>query len=252
MIETELPKRAWVEQIMGLPISIHLRGNGVRTDLADEVVTRAFRRLRWIDGVFSTYRDDSPISALRRGEVRVDELVGAVGYIVDVCAEASLVTGGAFTADLPDPDSVIRFDPSGAVKGWAIGEAGKILADLDDHSFCINAGGDICVGTATNCVPEIAQASWRVGLQDPHRPDAIARTIELRTGALATSGLYARGRHLFDPATGSYPDRPGSVTVTGPDIMWADIWATAIFVGGPSTQELLRHWDSSYSVTLLA
>lgn len=236
---------------MGLPISIHLRGDAARSESTEPVIARAFRRLRWVDSTFSTYRDDSPISALRRGEVEVDELAGAVGYIVDVCAEANRVTGGAFTADLPDAAGDVRFDPSGVVKGWAISEAATLLAELPGHAFCINAGGDVAVGYGPDCPESLRDQPWRVGLQSPHRADAIARTLELTTGGLATSGLYARGNHIYDPRTGTYPDREGSVTVHGPDVMWADIWATAIFVGGRETEALLYRWDPRYHVIRL-
>ena len=248
---TKTPRRAWVEQIMGLPISIHLRGDDVRSEATEAVVARVYRRLRWVDSVFSTYRQDSTVSALRRGEVEVDEVVGAVGYIVDVCAEASRVTGGCFSADLPDADGVRRFDPSGVVKGWAIGEAAKLLGELPVHSYCINAGGDIATGYGPDCPREVRDQAWRVGLQSPHRADAIARTVELHTGGLATSGLYARGNHIYDPRTGTYPTTTGSVTVSGPDVMWADIWATALFVGGKESEELLHQWDPRYSVIRL-
>ncbi len=71
---------------------------------------------------------------------------------------------------------------------------------------------------------------WRVGIEDPAERTRLAATVELTVGAVATSGNAARGAHITDPRTGSPVDRPGSATVTGPSLLWADIWATAIFV----------------------
>ena len=82
MTDTATPgKRAWVEQIMGMPISIHLRGPGLtrgetavgdaRSGTIDAAVTAAFESLREVDATFSTYRADSPISRLARGELRL-------------------------------------------------------------------------------------------------------------------------------------------------------------------------------------
>ncbi|MGB2948185.1 MAG: FAD:protein FMN transferase [Rhodococcus sp. (in: high G+C Gram-positive bacteria)] len=39
-----------------------------------------------------------------------------------------------------------------------------------------------------------------------------------------------RGAHIIDPRTGRGVEHPGSATVTGPDLAWADVWATATFI----------------------
>ena len=53
--------------------------------------------------------------------------------------------------------------------------------------------------------------------------------VELTAGAVATSGTAARGDRLIDPATGRPVHGDGSVSVVGPALMWADVWATALF-----------------------
>lgn len=57
-------------------------------------------------------------------------------------------------------------------------------------------------------------------------------SIQLADAAVATSGTYARGAHLYGPE----PVPEGSITVVGPRITWADIRATALFVGAPSPE----------------
>ena len=57
-------------------------------------------------------------------------------------------------------------------------------------------------------------------------------TVPLRRGAVATSGTAARGQHIVDPSTGRSPTSLLSATVIGPDLTWADVYATAAFVKG--------------------
>ena len=54
---------------------------------------------------------------------------------------------------------------------------------------------------------------------------------------MATSGTAARGAHVLDPATGE-PGGDGllSVTVVGPSLIWADVYATAAFARGRGTE----------------
>jgi thiamine biosynthesis lipoprotein len=77
---------------------------------------------------------------------------------------------------------------------------------------------------------------WRIGIENPYDRSQIDRVVPLIDGAVATSGTAARGAHLYDPRTGQAVGRPGSTSVIGPDLLWADIWATALFVGGAATR----------------
>ena len=45
--------------------------------------------------------------------------------------------------------------------------------------------------------------------------------------AVATSGIYEKGEHILDPHTGKPADAWLSFTVVGPDILQADVYATA-------------------------
>jgi thiamine biosynthesis lipoprotein len=47
-------QRAWVEQVMGLPVSIHLRGPRVRDRDTEVAVAQAYAELRAADALFST------------------------------------------------------------------------------------------------------------------------------------------------------------------------------------------------------
>src|SRR4051794_40172287 len=161
-----MSRRAWVEQVMGLPVSIHLRGPDVRGREAERAVAAAYDELARLDAVFSTYRADSPVSRRRRG----DAVAGVGDPLVDevdgLCTLASQLTDGAFTAWLPDGDGVVRWDPTGLVKGWAVDRAASELTGLPGTSWSVNAGGDVLVGRHGHVPPVgVDAAPWRIGVE---------------------------------------------------------------------------------------
>jgi thiamine biosynthesis lipoprotein len=244
-----------VQQIMGMPISIHLRGDDVDSPVVAAGVAEAFDLLREADRLFSTYRQDSEVSRIRAGELDPSEADPLVREVMTLCRQAGELTRGAFTDQIPGDDGVRRFDPAGLVKGWGADRAASRLAVLPGVGYCLNAGGDVVVGTIAGesaaGAGGAAGAPWRVGIEDPRDPSRIAEVVELRRGAVATSGTAARGAHLYDPGTGTFPDRAGSVTVVGPSLMWADVWATALFVGPASLHRRLSEVTDGYRVISL-
>lgn len=247
-----LPRRAWVEPIMGMPVSVHLRGGDVRGPSAEEAVAQAFDVMRRMDRLFSTWREDSEVMRLRRGETSLRACDPLVAESVALGALASRLTHGAFTVLLPTDDGELAFDPTGFVKGWAVDLAAEHLQMLAGTSYCINAGGDLLVGAHADLPDNGLEAiAWRVGIEDPRQPSSIAETVLITRGAVATSGTAARGAHLWDPRSGARVGRAGSVTVTGPSLLWADIWATALFVGGDEARRAFASHASDYLSTEL-
>jgi thiamine biosynthesis lipoprotein len=244
------PRRVWVEQVMGMPISIHVRGTE-RVAIADveTAVAQAFAHLRRVDHVFSTWRDDSDLMRLRRGELAEADAHPWVEEVRALCREAEERTGGLFRATLPAPGGgPDLWDPTGLVKGWAVEGAARHLALVPHVSFCVNAGGDIVAGTGRE--PGELQA-WRIGIEDPRDRSRIAATVDLTVGAVATSGSVARGAHIVDPRIGTPVDRAGSATVTGPALLWADVWATAVFVDPEQGRAALEAADPAYRCLVL-
>lgn len=231
-----MSRRAWVEQIMGMPISIHVRSDRVDDPRTARAVQGAFADLARMDDLFSTYREESQLSRHHRGELSLARADPLLAHSLRLGREAEALTVGAFTTDLPGPDGVRRFDPTGLVKGWAVDRAAESLTALPGASWCVNAGGDVLVGRHLH-VPPVGEdaAPWRIGVEDPRDREKIAAVVPLTVGAVATSGTAARGAHLYDPVTGTMVGRSGSMTVVGTTLLWADIWATALFVGGPDT-----------------
>ncbi|TCC21555.1 FAD:protein FMN transferase [Kribbella sindirgiensis] len=213
-------RRTWVEQIMGLPVSVLARGEGAGSSGADTAVREVFAEMVEVDRAFSPFRDASAVSLLARGEVSWDRVDPVVREVADRCVAARELTGGLFDADVPRG----RWDPSGLVKGWAVERAGERLRKISDVDWCLNAGGDVLVVCPSG-------APFMVGIQDPRDPSGVAAVLPRTGGSVATSGTAARGAHLYDPRTGrAVRTRWMSVSVSGPSLEYADVLATAAFV----------------------
>ncbi|MGA2125265.1 MAG: FAD:protein FMN transferase [Xanthobacteraceae bacterium] len=91
---------------------------------------------------------------------------------------------------------------------------------------------------------------WRVGLADPHEPEAFAVTLDLCDGAICTSGGYGtrfeptgRFHHLFDPATGASASHAIAASVLAASATTADALSTALYVMSPDLRPgLLAHF----------
>lgn len=213
-----------VEQIMGLPISITVRGDG---EDAAPISDAPFKWLRTVDAVLSPWKPESDLSRFNRG-VPLAELNPLVTTVWNLCLEAREQTGGWFDAWIPregaGPGSGC-FNPTGLVKGWALECATELLAgSLHGEAFCINGGGDVVTSGGSEADP------WVVGIEKASDPSQLVGSVTVNNGAVCTSGTYARGSHLLAPSTREPVPWTGSISVTGPSLMWTDVWATAAFV----------------------
>lgn len=216
-----------VEHVMGMPIVVAVRDG----EVPDEV----FDWFRHVDATFSTYKDDSEISRIRRGELEVADASDEVQHVLGRCAELREETSGFFDIDAVDGD------PSGFVKGWSVDEAAAILDRAGIEEYAINAGGDIRV-----------RGTWLIGIQHPLEPQSLAKEVEGTDLAVATSGAYERGEHVRDPHSGHAPDGILSVTITGPDLGTADAYATAAFaMGGRRALNWTAHLRGYEAMTIL-
>ncbi len=212
----------YVEHLMGMPISLALRGRHAGDAHGRAAWAAALALLRETDRVFSTYRADSAISRLGRGELDLDHCPPEVAVVLALGEVARRESGGAFAVRRGGV-----LDPSGVVKGWAAERAAAHLAELPDTDFCLSAGGDITCRTL-----DPVAASWRIGIEDPHDPSRFAAVVPLHSGAVATSGTARRGAHIVDARTGRPPTGIASVTVVGDSLTAVDIDATAAFALG--------------------
>ncbi|HEU5004578.1 MAG TPA: FAD:protein FMN transferase [Candidatus Saccharimonadales bacterium] len=201
-----------VEQIMGMPISIDI------PQCQNEVVfEEVFDRLKEIDRKFSPYRPDSQLNLHNKGRLKPDKELKS---IIKACKEAEELTDGFFSAWASGV-----FDPSGYVKGWAIDQAGKLIKKAGYQTFCVAAGGDILARSQTN-------KDWVIGIQNPFDKSKIIGSIKGKNFAVATSGNYERGEHIINLKTKKPALELASFTVTGKNIIEADVLATAGFVAG--------------------
>ena len=231
---TAAPGVCRVEHIMGMPIVVDVRDDDADAGLLDA----AFDWLRVVDATFSTYREDSEISRLNRGELMLEDAHPDVREVLTRCEELRVQTDGYFDVRFGGDE----VDPSGFVKGWSIERAATILEEAGLRNFAFNAGGDLVLRGG-----ELPDSVWRVGIQHPLALDGVAAVIEATDLAVATSGEYARGPHVLDPHTGRPPRDVLSVTITGPDLATADAYATAAFAMGavgPHWTARLRGYDA--------
>lgn len=225
---------------MGMPISIDVRDPEVGPD----AVERAFAWLRFVDATFSTYKDDSEISRLNRGELALADAHPEVRSVLARCEQLRAETDGYFDIRAPLCDGV---DPSGLVKGWSVDRAARILEVAGTRNYLLYAGGDIRLRGR----PTPAER-WRVGIQHPLVRDALAAVVEADDLAIATSGEYERGEHILDPHTGQAPRGVLSVTVVGPDLATADAYATAAFAMGEDGPRWTARLAPYEAMTILA
>jgi FAD:protein FMN transferase len=217
-----------VEHIMGMPVVVDVRDE----DVDETVLRELFDWLRTADATFSTYKEDSEISRINRGELTVAAAHPDVREVFDRCDALRVETDGYFDVRAAAADSI---DPSGLVKGWAVDRAASILDESGIRNYAVNVAGDMRL--RGRAVPE---PCWSVGIQHPLDSNAIAAVVEANDLAVATSGAYARGEHVIDPHTRRPPVGVLSVTITGPELATADAYATAAFAMG----EAGTHWTA--------
>jgi thiamine biosynthesis lipoprotein len=244
----------YVQQIMGMPISLALRGRHTDDGEALSAWADVVARLREVDLVFSTYREHSYISRLGRGEITVADCPPEVAEVLVLGEAARQESSGAFNVWRPGVDGTLSLDPSGVVKGWAVERAAEPLRALPGTDFCLSAGGDMLCRTANP-----AGTPWRIGIEDPTDPRRIVAVVPVHSGAIATSGTSRRGQHLVDARNHRTPSGVASVTVLARSLTWADIDATAAYAQGRDAAAWLATrpgrtgfvvWDDGTSTTV--
>lgn len=208
------------------------------------VVERIFRDL---DETFSLYRPDSEASRLARGDLTLRHASTSMRQRYAEAHDWRLLTEGAFNSERPDG----VLDLSGIVKGHAIREAGLSLSALGRLNWCLNAGGDVvasgspipgsCTRTGTS-----NGSPWLAGIVDPtdlgHLVAAYPLAADGHHLALATSGSAERGEHIWRQQR--RPPEFVQVSVAAPDIVTADVLATAVVSGGSAMLDrAVEGWD---------
>ncbi len=207
-----------LQLLMGMPITVEiLDATATTTD-----IEQVFAFFRSIDDIFSTYKQESEISKINRGELNAEAHSDTVKTILALSEQTRLETYGYFNIQHDD-----LIDPSGIVKGWAILQATQMLKKAGFTNFYIDAGGDVQVSGTNNGNP------WRVGIRNPFNRDENVKVLAITEKGVATSGTAIRGQHIYNPHQLMQTIQDVvSLTVIGPNIYEADRFATAAFAMG--------------------
>jgi thiamine biosynthesis lipoprotein len=203
---------------MGMPITVDV------SNAPSAIVETVFDYFKRIDQRFSTYRPDSEISAINRGDLPIADWSGEMLEVLALSEKTKGETDGYF--DIRKRDGSL--DPSGIVKGWAIRNAARIVLGAGIDDFFIDAGGDIQASGKNK-----SGQDWSVGIRNPFEPNEIIKVVYPRGRGIATSGTYVRGQHIYNPhGIGAPITDIISLTVVGADVLEADRFATAAFAMG--------------------
>ncbi|OIR04943.1 thiamine biosynthesis lipoprotein ApbE precursor [mine drainage metagenome] len=136
----------------------------------------------------------------------------------------------------------VKLDLGGYAKGYALDIAAAYLRQQHVKDALINIGGNIIA------LGQHGDKPWRVGIQHPRSPTAIA-TLDLADGwAIGTSGDYQRyfmlnGKrycHIIDPRTGYPTQHTQAVTVLVPPSknsgVLSDVTSKPIFIESPENR----------------
>jgi len=211
--------------IMGMPITVEVIDIG-----ALKHFKTIFDYFRKVDDRYSTYKQDSEISQINTGLPK-SKWSAEMKAVIALCERTRKETYGYFNIAHNG-----RLDPSGLVKGWAIANAANMLKNKKVNNFYIEAGGDIqASGTGSDRTP------WTVGIRNPFNTEEIIKIITIASEGVATSGIYIRGQHIYNPIQ---PEKAlievKSLTVIGPNVYEADRFATAAFAMGKKGIEFVE------------
>ncbi len=213
------------QYLMGTSVSISI--SGVHRDEANRAADLAFREIRRIQEMMSTFLPESEVSQINRSAG--GSWTSVHPELLTVVREAlryGRLSDGAFDITYkplsglwsfepdsrpPDPEEVRRILPLINYQAVRIDDQGRIL--LEHPGMAMGLGG-IAKGYAVDCAVAVLQEqgitnaivnaggdlrvlgrpstdrTWRIGIQDPRNRGEIIRAVAITQGALATSGDY--------------------------------------------------------------
>jgi thiamine biosynthesis lipoprotein len=259
---------------------------------AEELLTIAASEAWRIEQKFSRYRDDGIIPRINNSPgqpVTVDDETARLLDFAYQCHELSDglfdITSGILRKAWPfKPDSTLpsqqlidsllpfigldkaqwlaphftspdgmQIDLGGIGKEYAVDRTLGLLEAEVDAPLLVNFGGDI----VCNRCPD-KDAPWLIGIEKPNHQDQAIELLEVRAGALATSGstqrcLIDKGQrysHVLNPFTGwPIEEPPLSITVAAANCMQAGMLATFAMLQGKGAEEFLVQQEVKYWVT---
>lgn len=252
---------------------------GLAAKAAEAVASEAHR----IERKFSRYRADSVVGRIHASHGHALVVDAETAELLNFAEECFHLSGGLFditsgvlrrawrfdgSNNLPAPEKVrallplvgwkkltwrnpalqlpagMEIDLGGLAKEYAVDRALKAVCALTDAPALVNFGGDLAVNG-----PRAGSEPWKVAIESVERQGEATGLIDLRYGALATSGDArrflmkdgVRYGHILDPRTG-WPvcDAPRSVTVAADNCVEAGVTATLAMLQGANAERFLK------------
>ncbi len=211
---------------------------------AEHAAHEAFERIDALEAELSRFIETSDVARLNRtaagqwlrvgpamiAVLEVAERVRAAsGGAFDVCAAAGRSVAGRIEIDAERQrvrrlDAQVRVDLGGVGKGYALDEAGEVLADWGVEAALLHCGQSTVLAVGD------AGRSWEVAIRDPDDPQRTIATETLRGGeALSGSGVTLRP-HIVDPRSGRAETRWPAAWALAATAAEADAWSTALML----------------------
>jgi thiamine biosynthesis lipoprotein len=269
----QLTKKSIRFPAMGTQCVIHAYG---RRTLVIPAIRAAIAEVNRIEAKYSRYLPTSFLSEITRraavgDSIEVDEETSALLDYAARCYQISEglfdITSGAFrriwdfrsgrALDFSEIEKVLplvgfgklswqkpklafpiagmEIDFGGIAKEYAADRAAAICKSMGIECALVDLGGDIAV-----VGPQPGDVPWNIGISDPQRPEQPFAQISLRSGALASSGDYARYividhkrySHIINPLTGWPIDEVAAVSVTADQCLAAGSFSTIAMLMG--------------------
>ncbi|MCG3204685.1 MAG: hypothetical protein KCHDKBKB_01400 [Elusimicrobia bacterium] len=259
-------------------------------DLARELVTLAAEEAHRIEKKFSRYVSGNIVDLINKSEGRVVEVDDETALLLNFSARCYELSGGLFDitsgilrkawkfdgkSSLPNESQVkellalvgwnkvkwtpnqlqlqpgMEIDLGGIGKEYAVDRVLKLIQQKTKSSVLVNFGGDIAAGG-----PRKDGQPWRVGIEKADQVDQASGIVELKEGAIATSGDSKKfvqiGNkklgHILNPRNG-WPVQggPRSVTVAASTCTEAGFFSTVGMLNGEQAETFLKesgvqHW----------
>lgn len=257
--------------------------------LAKQLTEVAAQEAQRIERKFSRYRDDSMIQAINTSAGNPLEVDTETAHLLDygqllwqLSDHAFDVTSGAlrriwkFGVNVSPPTQQqvsellqligwqrvqwqtpfitlpagMELDFGGIGKEYAVDRVAGLLSERTAEPLLINFGGDLrAIG------PPPATGAWRVGIESIAQHDKAQQVVQLRSGALATSGDTRRAiehegkryGHIIDARTGWPAEHtPRSITVAADTCTQAGTYTTLAMLQGANAETFLDNEGVKY------
>lgn len=256
-VRTDLHYYHFDFKAMGSPCAIQLYAKNQKK--ANDAAQLAIDDVSRLENLYSRYRDDSFLSEINRiaaiaGSITVDEETAGLLDYAATCYQQSDglfdITSGILrsvwdfkSGKLPTKKAIrqikekigwhrvkwehpvlsfdipgMEIDFGGVVKEYAVDRAAALCLEAGVYHGIVNLGGDIKI-----IGPHPDGSPWRVAIRHPRQSGTALRTLQLYSGALASSGDYercitlngVRYGHVLNPKTGWPVRYMAAVSVAG-------------------------------------